>query len=165
MSSPHHPCAGIDFILKTITIDCKLLKLLIWETHGIERFGGLYPCLYRQANGILLVYDITNRQSFDNLKEYWYKEVSQHSNTETECILVGNKCDLESERAVDVSLAKEFADSVSIPFIETSATEDINVEKAFVLIAAAVLKKLPERNDNIILAGSSRESQSYKCSC
>ena len=159
-----------DFIVTTISVDSKLLKLLIWETHGSERFRTFISrSIYRRANGIMLVYDITNRQSFENLKEYWYKEVCQYSSMQTECILVGNKCDLESERAVDVSEGKEFADSLNIPFIETSAKDDINVEKAFVLMAAAALKKLTtiviEKCDKIMIAESSIKGESYRCFC
>ena len=114
----------------------------------------------------MLVYDITNRQSFDNLKERWYKEVCQHSSMQTECILVGNKCDLESERAVDVSEGKEFADSLNIPFIETSPIENTNVEKAFVLMAAAALKKfIPNDNTLLTRKNSVRNSDNSKCHC
>ena len=158
-----------NFAMKTIIVDNNVLNLQIWETYGQERLDSLGAIYYRGCNGIMLVYDITNRQSFENLKEYWYKEVCQYSSMQTECILVGNKCDLESERAVDVSTGKEFADSLNIPFIETSVKENINVEKAFVLMAAAALKKLPSREtekcDNIMLAGSRMKSDRYKCFC
>ena len=168
MPSPFNPCIGVDFIVKPITLDGKLLKLLIWDTHGQERFRVVHSGLYRRADGVMLVYDITNRQSFDKL-EFWYKEVCKHTNKQTPCILVGNKCDLESDRAVDVSTAKVFADSLNIPFIETSAKENINVEKAFVLMATIVLNKLTtteaERNDDIQLTGENTNRESYKCYC
>ena len=74
---------------------------------------------YRDADGILLSYDITNRESFDNLRDRWYLEVCKYSENYTQCILVGNKCDRECKRAVESCIGKEFADSLNIPFIET----------------------------------------------
>ena len=170
ISPSFNPCIGVDFLVKPITLDGKLLKLIIWDTLGQDRFRVVHPALYRRADEVMLVYDITNRQSFEKL-EFWYKEVCKHIDKQTPCILVGNKCDLENERTVDVSTAKEFADSLNIPFIETSAKENINVENAFVLMAAVILKKVTtteaERNDNIQLTGenSGTNRDSYKCHC
>ena len=169
MPPPFNPGLCIDFIVKSITLDNQLLKLQVWDTLRQERFRLVHSGFYRRADGVMLVYDITERESFDSIKEYWYKEVCKHTNKQTPCILVGNKYDLENERAVDVSTAKEFADSLNIPFIETSAEKNINVEKAFVLMAVVILNKLTtteaERNDNIVLAGRSIENESNKCYC
>ena len=106
MSPPFNPCIGVDFIVKPITIDNQLLKLQVWDTLHQGRFRVVHSGLYRGADGVMLVYDITDRESFDSIKEYWYKEVCKLTNKQTQFILVGNKCDLESDRAVDVSTAK-----------------------------------------------------------
>ena len=92
----------------------------------------------------MLVYDVTNQESFENFRHKWYPEVCTYSEKYTQCILVGNKCDMECKRAVESCIAKEFADSLNIPFIETSAKENINVEFAFVTLAAMIVRKLPE---------------------
>ncbi|KAI6655973.1 Ras-related protein Rab-1A [Oopsacas minuta] len=166
-------CRPVDFLVKNITIDNKYVKLFLWGMFNTHPYTGgvpqLPPSYYRRARGILLVYDITNRDSFDNLRDSWYKEVRRYSEKHTQFILVGNKCDLESKRAVESSTGKEFADNLNIPFIETSAKENINVEQAFVLLAAMIVKKLPEveseRKDIILLDGERRETNNSRCYC
>ncbi|KAI6655965.1 Ras-related protein Rab-1A [Oopsacas minuta] len=168
MDYPHHHRFVPIFVKKLITIDDITLNLDIWDTGGQEKFNAFNISYYR-TNGVMLVYDITNRDSFDNLRDSWYKEVRRYSEKHTQCILVGNKCDLESKRAVESSTGKEFADSLNIPFIETSAKENINVEQAFVLLAAMIVKKLPEveseRKDIILLDGERRETNNSRCYC
>ena len=115
------------------------------------------------------MYDITNRQSFDTLRDVWYQKVCDHTDENTQCILVGNKCDLESERQVDSSIAKEFADRLRIPFIETSAKDNINVEFAFMTLAAMVVRNTPnevlESTSNCQLGRDRVVNQRPTCSC
>ncbi|CAI0410862.1 unnamed protein product [Linum tenue] len=95
------PTIGVDFKMKTVVANDKRLKLTIWDTAGQERFGTLTTSYYRGAHGIVLVYDVTKRDTFTNLSEIWARDV-EHYSTNHECVklLVGNKVDKDSDRAV-----------------------------------------------------------------
>lgn len=99
-----------------------------WDTAGQERFRTITSSYYRGAHGIIIVYDITDRESFDNVKQ-WLNEIDRYACENVNKLLVGNKCDLESKRQVDFEEAKAFADERGIPFLETSAKNATNVEK------------------------------------
>ena len=103
-------------------------SLLQWDTAGQERFRTITSSYYRGAHGIIIVYDITDRESFDNVKQ-WLNEIDRYATENVNKLLVGNKCDLESKRQVDFDEAKAFADERGIPFLETSAKNSTNVEK------------------------------------
>ncbi|XP_058771171.1 ras-related protein RABC2a-like [Vicia villosa] len=126
------PTIGVDFKIKLLTVGDKRLKLTIWDTAGQERFRTLTSSYYRGAQGIILAYDVTRRETFTNLSEVWSKEVELYS-TNQDCVkmLVGNKVDRESERAVSteegLALAKEFG----CLFYECSAKTRENVDKCF----------------------------------
>ena len=165
----YHSFCSISFPTKKITMDHREIILELWDTSGQERYHSLPPIYYRGSNGVILTYDITNRQSFDRLRDVWYTDVCQYSSNETQCILIGNKCDMECERAVEYSTGKLFADSLNIPFIETSAKENLNVEESFVLLTAVIMRKLSEtetRNENdIVLETTVRGRQHPVCYC
>jgi len=113
---------GIDFKMKTIVIDGKRVKIQIWDTAGQERFRTITKTYYRGAHGYILVYDITNQESFDNMK-YWLGEIKKNGNEGVPKIIVGNKCDLEEQRIVSTEEGSKFAQEKQIPFIETSAKD------------------------------------------
>ncbi|CAA2995574.1 ras-related RABC2a-like [Olea europaea subsp. europaea] len=133
------PTIGVDFKIKLFTVGGKKLKLTIWDTAGQERFRTLTSSYYRGAQGIVLVYDVTRRDTFTNLSDVWAKEVELYS-TNQDCIkmLVGNKVDRESERVVSreegISLAKEFG----CLYLECSARTRENVERCFEELALKV---------------------------
>ena len=162
-------CCCTSFPTKKMTMDHREIMLQLWDTQRVERYNILPPMYYIRSAGVLLVYDITNRQSFDSLRDVWYKDMCQYSVNETQCILIGNKCDMECERAVEYSTGKEFADSLNIPFIETSAKENLNVEEAFVLLTAVIVRKLSETetsNENeIVLERGVRVREHSACHC
>ena len=156
----------VSYLVKKMTMDGKNIRLELWDMQ--EKHDHLPPIYYRKSNGLLLVYDVTNRQSFDRLRDVWYKDMCQYSVNETQCILIGNKCDMECERAVEYSTGKEFADSLNIPFIETSAKENLNVEEAFVLLTAVIVRKLSETetsHDEIVLDIPVRRREHSACHC
>ena len=159
-------CVGVYFYSKTLKVDNTFVKLELWDTGGVEKYIALNPLYYRWRNGVMLVYDVTNRQSFDNLRDKWYKDMCLYTDKHTQCILIGNKCDLESERVVDYSTGKELANSLNIPFIETSARDSIKVEQAFVLMTAVIMRKITEteyhEEHNIQLSVETSRSI-YKC--
>jgi len=132
---------GVDFKIRTIDLDGKTIKLQIWDTAGQERFRTITSSYYRGAHGIIVVYDVTDQESFNNVKQ-WLSEIERYANTTVNKLLVGNKCDLNTKRTVDYETAKDFADKLDIPFLETSAKAATNVEKAFLTMAAEIKKSV-----------------------
>lgn len=112
-----------------------MARLQIWDTAGLDRFRTITTAYYRGANGIIIVYDATNMESFSNVKK-WLGHVKQHATDGVGKLLLGNKCDLENEKVVDYATAKEFADEMGIPLLETSAKDTTNVELAFMTMVA-----------------------------
>ncbi|KAF2165688.1 hypothetical protein M409DRAFT_67062 [Zasmidium cellare ATCC 36951] len=132
---------GIDFKIRTIELDGKRVKLQIWDTAGQERFRTITTAYYRGAMGILLVYDVTDKRSFDNIRT-WFSNVEQHATEGVNKILIGNKCDWEEKRAVKTEDGQALADELGIPFMEVSAKSNINVEKAFYNLAGDIKKRI-----------------------
>jgi Ras-related protein Rab-1A len=128
---------GFDFKIRNITIDGQDVKLQIWDTAGQEKFRTIASGYYRGAHGIALVYDITDLESFNNIKQ-WAEEVKRYASDHVKCILVGTKSDLTAKRVVQPTEAQEFADSKGWPFIETSAKNDVNVTEMFTALAAEI---------------------------
>ncbi|KAG7961163.1 hypothetical protein I3843_09G002500 [Carya illinoinensis] len=135
------PTIGVDFKIKLLTVGGKKLKLTIWDTAGQERFRTLTSSYFRGAQGIILVYDVTRRDTFTNLSDVWAKEVELYS-TNQDCVkmLVGNKVDIASERVVTreegIALAKE----LGCLFIECSARTRENVEQCFEELALKIME-------------------------
>jgi Ras-related protein Rab-8A len=132
---------GIDFKIKTIELEGKRIKLQIWDTAGQERFRTITTAYYRGANGILLVYDVTDEASFQNIRN-WVRNIEQHAAENVEKILVGNKCDMEAEKVVETARGQDLANEFSIKFFEASAKANINVREAFESIAIDIKKRL-----------------------
>ncbi|CAL5366750.1 unnamed protein product [Camellia sinensis] len=128
---------GVDFKIRTVEQDGKTIKLQIWDTAGQERFRTITSSYYRGAHGIIIVYDITDQESFNNVKQ-WLNEIDRYASENVNKLLVGNKCDLTDNRAVSYDTAKAFADEIGIPFMETSAKDSTNVEQAFMAMAADI---------------------------
>ncbi|GME67646.1 hypothetical protein B5S28_g4838 [[Candida] boidinii] len=128
---------GVDFKIRTIELDGKTIKLQIWDTAGQERFRTITSSYYRGAHGIIIVYDVTDQESFNNVNQ-WLQEIDRYATSGVMKLLVGNKCDLTDKKVVDYAVAKEFADSRGIKFLETSAAESTNVEQAFIVMAKQI---------------------------
>eukprot|EP00743_Colponemidia_sp_Colp-15_P005518 GILK01005935.1.p1 GENE.GILK01005935.1~~GILK01005935.1.p1 ORF type:complete len:228 (+),score=30.05 GILK01005935.1:59-685(+) len=131
--------AGVDFKMKKIDLDGKVVKLQIWDTAGQERFHTITKAYYRGAMGIVLVYDVNDRKTFDNL-DYWMDNIQKHGNETVEKILVGNKIDLPN-RVVESAEGETLAQKHGVPYIETSAKSAARVDDAFIAIARAVMKR------------------------
>ena len=121
---------GVEFAQKTINIEGKIVKAQIWDTAGQERYRAITSAYYRGAVGALLVYDVCKYSSFENV-EKWLKEMKDHADSQIVVLLAGNKADLKHLRAVKTEEAAAFAQKNSLAFMETSALEGTNVEKAF----------------------------------
>ncbi|KAL7005858.1 GTP-binding protein [Cystobasidiomycetes sp. EMM_F5] len=133
---------GIDFKIRTIDLDGKRIKLQIWDTAGQERFRTITTAYYRGAMGILLVFDVTDERSFNNVRT-WHANVEQHASDDVNKILVGNKCDSEdSKKQISNQQAQELAEELGIPYLETSAKSAINTDEAFFTLARAIKKRL-----------------------
>ena len=160
----YSPTIGVDFVRKfniiifqintTLDIKGKKVKLQIWDTSGQERFRIITTNYYKNCHGFLVVYDITDRESFKSLN-YWLTLIKQHSNKNNLNLLIGNKCDLESKREVSFQEGKEFAEQNGMTFIETSAKNDEKVSKAFEILVDDIIsiektlnKSNEDNNDN-----------------
>jgi len=134
---------GVDFKIRTIDIDGTTVKLQIWDTAGQERFRTITSSYYRGAHGIIVVYDITNQETFNNVHK-WLQEIDRYACENVHKLLVGNKSDLVNERKVQTEQAQDFANSLNLTFLETSAKNSSNVEDAFMRMAKAIKEKLEE---------------------
>ena len=146
------PTIGVDFKIKTFEIDSKKIKMQIWDTAGQERFKNIISSYYRGAHGILLLYDVTDKESFKNISN-WLIEIEKNASKNILRILIGNKCDLEDKRVITRAQGKEFADTYGLKFIETSAKKNLNVSEAFEtlgreLMNAGAEKKIEKQKEN-----------------
>jgi len=135
---------GVDFKIRTFDLDGKTIKLQIWDTAGQERFRTITSSYYRGAHGIIVVYDVTDMESFNNVKQ-WLHEIDRFATEGVNKLLVGNKCDLVNKKVVDMQTAKDFAESLTIPFLETSAKASTNVEEAFITMAREIKARLANK--------------------
>uniref|UniRef100_A0A8C0EL59 small monomeric GTPase n=1 Tax=Bubo bubo TaxID=30461 RepID=A0A8C0EL59_BUBBB len=132
---------GIDFKVKPVTFNGTRVKLQIWDTAGQERFHTLSTSYFRGAQGFILVYDITNLDSFQSITT-WMKDIHEKAGDEVDVILLGNKCDKESERVVPKQKGEKLAWEHGIPFFETSAKDNVNIEDAFSVLTNEILEKV-----------------------
>mmetsp|Transcript_36944 Transcript_36944/g.59175 ORF Transcript_36944/g.59175 Transcript_36944/m.59175 type:complete len:208 (-) Transcript_36944:249-872(-) len=160
---------GVDFRFRTVNIDMKTVKLQIWDTAGQERFRTITSAYYRGAHGIIMVYDVTNYESFEHVEE-WLNEVNRHASESTLKLLVGNKADLAEDKKVKADEAKKFADTLNISFLETSAKNATNVEAAFLTMAKQLIQakeligvtKTPQ-SGNVMISSNGGNEKEKKC--
>lgn len=136
---------GVDFKIKTVELDGKTVKLQIWDTAGQERFRTITSSYYRGSHGIIIVYDVTDQESFNGVK-MWLQEIDRYATSTVLKLLVGNKCDLEDKRVVEHDVAREFAEANKMPFLETSALDSTNVEQAFLTMAKQIKDSMAQQH-------------------
>ena len=141
--SVHLTTIGFDFKSKIVTLpnSKKTLKLQIWDTAGQERFKSILSSYYKGANGILLLYDITNINSFKSLSN-WLIDIEKNSSKNVKKILIGNKCDLNELRKIPINKGKEFADTYDMEFIETSAKNNVNINECFNILGKELINNI-----------------------
>ena len=121
---------GVEFGTKNFKIENNIVKVQIWDTAGQERYRSITNAYYKGAKGALLVYDITNKKSFDNL-DRWISDLKTNGDEKISIVLLGNKSDLESQRVISTEEGKNKAELFKFAFMETSALNGSNIEKAF----------------------------------
>ena len=148
---------GIDFKIKIIKKGKEKIKVSIYDTAGQERFQNIVKHYYRGANGVLLIYDITKRKTFEKLN-FWINDLKENSDDNLFIYLIGNKNDLEENREVSYKEASEFAKEKNFPYIEVSAKTGNNIHKLFdEAIKGALAKMLDnEKKENSIINDSIR---------
>ena len=154
---------GVDFRFKTVVVDGKTIKLQIWDTAGQERFRTITSAYYRGADGVVMVYDITHRESFDHVSK-WLAEVNKHASEGCCKLIIGNKSDAPG-RAVSIDEARQKSEELQVPFLETSAKSNTNVEEAFLTLASELLRRAPAeqpRKKRLSLAASA-SAKGRKC--
>eukprot|EP00916_Digyalum_oweni_P004900 GHVL01008791.1.p1 GENE.GHVL01008791.1~~GHVL01008791.1.p1 ORF type:complete len:210 (+),score=19.41 GHVL01008791.1:789-1418(+) len=151
----HIATIGIDFKMKTMDIDGSRVKLQIWDTAGQERFRTVTQAYYRSAMGIILVYDVTKEESFNNIRT-WIRQIESFGSENVNKILVGNKADLP--KVISAARGRALAEDNGMHFFETSALSGLNVADVFYHIA----KEVKWRISLIRSAGS---SDNYKNNC
>ncbi|EDW75162.1 uncharacterized protein Dwil_GK20025 [Drosophila willistoni] len=145
-NSQHLSTLQASFVTKKITLpDERRAQLNIWDTAGQERFHALGPIYYRGSDGALLVYDITDQDSFQKVKS-WVRELKQMLGSDITLIIVGNKTDLEDQRAIDYESAVQYARTVGAQYVETSAKENEGVTELFELLTQLMLDQRQQQS-------------------
>ena len=132
---------GVDFNSKCIEVEGKLIILQIWDTPGIETYHAILCPYFKVSNGIIIVYDVTNYNSFKNISDYWLKKIKENTQQNAIEVLVGNKCDMPN-RVVTEEEGKKLAENYGVSFFESSAKIGLNVNEIFNHITKQIINKL-----------------------
>ena len=138
---------GIDYRNKVVEVDQTKVKLQIWDTAGQERFRSVTHAYYRDSHALLLLYDITSKQSFDNIRA-WLSEIKEYAPENVVVMLLGNKADRSNERVVKKEDGERLAQDHNVAFMETSAKTGMNVDLAFMAIARELTSQHKRANDS-----------------
>lgn len=167
------PTIGVDFKVKAMKVDNRRVKMTIWDTAGQERFRTLTSAYYRGAHGVILVYDVSKRETFKALKDVWLKEFAMYSTRAAAVkMVVGNKVDIDiADREVSQEEGLAFARQQSTLFVESSAKTATGVEQTFEELLRKILETpelcTAEGSDTNIRPSANGASSSYaeSCSC
>ncbi|CAH1981094.1 unnamed protein product [Acanthoscelides obtectus] len=158
-NSKHISTIQASFLNKKINLDGNRVNLAIWDTAGQEKFHALGPIYYRSSNGAVLVYDITDEDSFQKVKS-WVKELRKMLGVDISLVIVGNKSDLEKDRHVTLEEAKEYAEKVKALHFQTSAKLNEGVEDMFLALTQKMLDdaKKKKAQENLLIGQNSQRT-------
>lgn len=137
---------GVEFALKYITIDNYQLKIQIWDTAGMERYRSITNAYYKGAKGVIVLYDICRKKSFENVDK-WIDDFKSKADDDAVIILIGNKSDLDDKREVSKEEGESKAKMNKFAFMETSAKDNNNVQKAFETLFGEIVKIYKNKNN------------------
>jgi small GTP-binding protein len=163
---------GIEYFTHIATVGNRTVKMMIWDTAGQERFYTVAKAYFRSAVGVVLVFDICDRKSFEQLPR-WLRDARLEADPHCTVYLVGNKCDLDSQRNVTREEAEDFAKKHELTYMETSAANNTNIAEVFLNIAESLLGKVANGtvSAGTTLGGSSpviieqTKKESKPCDC
>ena len=163
---------GVDYMEKIIDYNKFKIKLQIWDTSGEEKFRTITKNFYRNADGLLVVFDLTKKESYDHIKS-WINEAKEN-NDKLKTILIGNKLDLKDERIVAIDVAKQFAEKNNLKYIETSAKDGTNINESFQAIidllfdgksSEEILHEFTKQDSSLSVVDDSMEVKKKKACC
>ena len=150
----HMATIGLDYRLKTMKLkNGKNIKLQIWDTAGQDRFRAITKNYYKGSHGIILIYDVTNLQTFENVKT-WVNQIREEASPNVVIYIAANKIDMEEERKVPKEDGEKLAEELGFPFVETSAKSGININET--------LEDLVERIDKVYGNVQQKPTKIYK---
>ena len=154
----HLSTIGLDYRLKSMTLkNNKNIKLQIWDTAGQDRFRAITKNYYKGANGIILIYDVTNMQTYENVKN-WISQIKEEANPNVIIYLVGNKIDVpDDQRLVKAEDGQKIADEFNLPFNEASAKDGTNVNEIF----QELLEQIDEKYSKLEAPKGERKNQLF----
>ena len=141
-TASHMATLGLDFVSKTYKAKCvdKEMQVKIWDTAGQERFRTLTLSFYKQAQGIIIAFDVTNEESFRNVNS-WMESIAKHGQANVAMLLVGNKCDLSDQRKIYEAEAQALAKQNNMRYYDVSAKENQNIDQVFSVIMEEVASR------------------------
>ena len=163
---------GVDYMDKIIDYNKFKIKLQIWDTSGEEKFRTITKNFYRNADGLLVVFDLTKKESYDHIRS-WINEAKEN-NDKLKTILIGNKLDLKDERIVTNEVAKQFAEKNNLKYIETSAKDGTNINESFQAIidllfdgksSEEILHEFTKQDSSLSVVDDSVEVKKKKSCC
>ncbi len=155
---------GANYSQKKIVRHGKKIRLDLWDTAGQEKYRAITKNLFLKVQGVLIVYDITNENSFSSLKS-WVKTIKDECGKQMQMVIVGNKSDLEENRVIDKTIASEFAKEEKIDYIETSCKTGENIQKSISLLCEKVLENTEFTNDFSFTLDATSFSKKSKRKC
>jgi len=147
---------GIEFKTKIINLNDKIIKYQIWDTSGLERFRRVTESYYKNVNGIIIVYDITDQKSFKSINKWIIKQINNNAKNDIVKVLVGNKTDKE-DRVISKEEGENLAKDLGMKFFETSAKQNNNIKQLFDYFNQVFFPKKKIEEDEFIVIGSSNE--------
>ena len=156
---------GFDFKYKTITLkNGKIVKVQLWDTAGEERFRTIAKSYYRGAHGIILIYDVTNRKTFENIRK-WINQINEETSGKISILLIANKIDCVDSRQVTKEEGNKMAKIAGLPIFEASAKDSTNVNESFQYLIEKISEKAPTTEEHVQVTAKLNTNQQKKKNC